>query len=62
MSFLLDTNILTRAAQPGHAMHQVALDAVAELRRQRQPLHIVAQNFTSSGSLPHDPSHRTGLG
>jgi hypothetical protein len=28
MSILLDTNILTRAAQPGHPMHQPAVDAV----------------------------------
>jgi hypothetical protein len=62
MSFLLDTNILTRAAQPGHAMHQVALDAVAELRRQRQPLHIVAQNFYELWVVATRPIAQNGLG
>jgi len=27
MNYLVDTNILTRLAEPGHAMHQEALDA-----------------------------------
>ena len=28
MNYLVDTNILSRLAEPGHSMHQPALDAV----------------------------------
>jgi hypothetical protein len=31
MNYLVDTNILTRLAEPTHAMHQETLDAVALL-------------------------------
>jgi hypothetical protein len=33
MNVLLDTNILGRIAEVGHAQHQVASDAVDALRR-----------------------------
>jgi hypothetical protein len=33
MNTLLDTNILTRAAQPGHVMHATVVNAVDALRR-----------------------------
>lgn len=32
MNVLLDTNILSRMAQPGHVQHQAAVDATAALR------------------------------
>jgi hypothetical protein len=45
MNYLVDTNILTRLAEPGHAMHQPALDAVKRLIHQGHKLHIVPQNL-----------------
>jgi len=33
MSVLLDTNILTRSAQPAHPMHKDALDETVQLLR-----------------------------
>ena len=45
MNYLVDTNILTRIADPAHAMHQEALDAVKLLIQQGHRLHVVPQKF-----------------
>jgi hypothetical protein len=45
MSDLVDTNILSRMAEPGHPMHQPALDAVKHLVSEGHKLHIVPQNL-----------------
>ena len=45
MSVLLDTNILTRSAQPGHPMHKAAVDAVDVLRTRGEQLYVVPQNL-----------------
>ena len=42
MSVLLDTNILTRSAQPAHPMQKTALDAVSILKTRGEDLCIVA--------------------
>jgi hypothetical protein len=41
MSSLVDTNILTRSIHKTDPLHQVALDAVASLRRQNEELCLV---------------------
>jgi predicted nucleic acid-binding protein len=43
MSTLLDTNILTRCAQPVHPHRQPALDALILLRQQGEELFLVPQ-------------------
>ena len=45
MSVVLDTNILTRAAQPAHPSHEDTLDALEVLRKQGEYLCIVPQNL-----------------
>ena len=45
MNYLVDTNILSRLAEPGHPMHQPALDAVKRLFSGGHKLHIVPQNL-----------------
>lgn len=45
MSVLLDTNILTRSAQPAHPMHASALNAVSTLKMRGEDLCIVSQNL-----------------
>ena len=45
MNTLLDTNLPSRIAQPQHAMHRLAVDAVATLRAQGEQLCLVPQNF-----------------
>jgi predicted nucleic acid-binding protein len=62
MSTLLDTNILTRAAQPGHALHQAAVDAVAELRRQGDTPVLVPQNLYEFWVVATRPVAQNGLG
>jgi predicted nucleic acid-binding protein len=62
MSTLLDTNILTHAAQSGHSMHQAALDAMAELRRQGEILCIVPQNLYEFWVVCTRPTAQNGLG
>jgi predicted nucleic acid-binding protein len=62
MSTLLDTNILTRAAQPSHALHQAAVDAVAELRGQGETLVLVPQNLYEFWVVSTRPVAQNGLG
>jgi predicted nucleic acid-binding protein len=62
MNYLLDTNILTRLAEPGHAMHQTALDAVKLLARQGHKLHIVPQNLYEFWVVCTRPTDVNGLG
>jgi predicted nucleic acid-binding protein len=62
MNYLVDTNILTRLAEPGHAMHQPALDAVKLLVRQRHKLHIVPQNLYEFWVVCTRPTNVNGLG
>jgi predicted nucleic acid-binding protein len=62
MNYLVDTNILTRLAEPGHAMHQPALDAVKSLGRQGHKLHIVAQNLYEFWVVATRPTAVNGLG
>jgi hypothetical protein len=45
MSVLLDTNILTRSAQPDNPMQKTALDALSILKTRREDLCIVPQNL-----------------
>ncbi|HTU22405.1 MAG TPA: PIN domain-containing protein [Gemmataceae bacterium] len=62
MSILLDTNILGRAAQTGHSMHRLALDAMAELRRQGETLCLVPQNIYEFWAVCTRPTAQNGLG
>lgn len=62
MNVALDTNILTRAAQPGHAMHNDALDALDALRKQGEELCIVPQNLYEFWVVATRPLTANGLG
>jgi predicted nucleic acid-binding protein len=62
MTFLLDTNILTRAAQPHHPMHQPAVDAVAMLRQTEEDLCLVPQNLYEFWVVATRPAGENGLG
>jgi predicted nucleic acid-binding protein len=43
MNVLVDTNLLTRLAQPAHPRYQIAVDALKELRRRGDRVCIVPQ-------------------
>lgn len=62
MNYLVDTNILSRLAEPGHAMHQAALDAVKHLIQQGHTLHIVPQNLYEFWVVCTRPLSVNGLG
>jgi predicted nucleic acid-binding protein len=62
MNCLVDTNILTRLAEPGHPMHQPALDAVKLLVHQGYKLHVVPQNLYEFWVVCTRPTSVNGLG
>lgn len=45
MNILVDTNLLTRSAQPGHIMHAAAVAAVKSLLIKGETLCLAPQNF-----------------
>ena len=61
MSVLIDTNILTRAAQPSHPMHNEALDAVDVLRGRGEELCVVPQNLIEFWAVATRPLSANGL-
>jgi predicted nucleic acid-binding protein len=62
MRILLDTNILTRSAQPGHAQHQAVITAVAALTARRETLCLVPQNLYEFWVVATRPVGENGLG
>ncbi len=62
MNYLVDTNILTRMADPAHTMHQEALDAVTLLIQQGHTLHVVPQNIYEFWVVATRPESVNGLG
>jgi predicted nucleic acid-binding protein len=62
MSTLVDTNIVTRSAQPCHAMYQAAVDAVDLLTRQGETLCLVPQNIYEFWVVATRPAALNGLG
>lgn len=61
MNYLVDTNILTRLAEPGHPMHRPALDAVNLLVQQGHKL-IVPQNLYEFWVVCTRPVAVNGMG
>src|SRR5437879_850164 len=62
MSVLVDTNILLRSCEPGHASYDTARDAVAELRKQPEKVHVVPQNLYELWAVCTRPTSVNGLG
>jgi predicted nucleic acid-binding protein len=62
MNILLDTNILTRLAEPGHARYRAAFDATAALRARGDTLCIVPQNVYEFWAVCTRPTSANGLG
>jgi predicted nucleic acid-binding protein len=60
--YLLDTNVVVRLSEPGTPLNQVALDALAELRRQGANLCIVPQVIGEFWSVATNASTANGLG
>jgi predicted nucleic acid-binding protein len=62
VSVVLDTNILTRAAQPAHPSHHDTLNALERLRQQGDELFIVPQNLYEFWVVATRPVAANGLG
>ena len=62
MKVLLDTNILTRSAEPAATDHQTAVDAVASLRTQGHDLCLVPQNYYEFWVVSTRPVAQNGRG
>lgn len=61
MSVGLDTNILTRAAQPNHPLHSDTLNSLERLRRQGEDLIVVPQNLYEFWVVATRPIAANGL-
>jgi predicted nucleic acid-binding protein len=62
MNVLVDTNLLTRAAEPAHPMHEIAARAVAELSRRDERLYLVPQVLVELWVVATRPTGENGLG
>jgi predicted nucleic acid-binding protein len=62
MTTLVDTNVLTRSAQPHHSMHRQAVDAVAMLRQRGEDLCLAPQNRYEFWVVATRPLGENGLG
>ena len=62
MSYLVDTNILLRSAQPSHPMHADATRAVGELLTRGEILSIIPQNIIEYWAVATRPVEANGLG
>jgi predicted nucleic acid-binding protein len=62
MNVLLDTNIVSRIAQPGHVQHRIAVDATDALQLQGDVLCLVPQVLYEFWAVATRPSALNGLG
>ncbi|MBN1442741.1 MAG: type II toxin-antitoxin system VapC family toxin [Planctomycetes bacterium] len=62
MRILLDTDILTRSAQPSHPQHDAAVNAVFSLRTRGDALFLVPQNVYEFWVVATRPVGENGLG
>jgi predicted nucleic acid-binding protein len=62
MTVLLDTNILTRGAQPHHPQHQPAVNSVTTLRQKGESLCLAPQNLYEFWVVATRPVGENGLG
>jgi len=58
MSYLLDTNLLVRLAEPAHAMHPEALQALAALLDRQETVYFVPQNLMEYWVIATRPRER----
>lgn len=62
MRILLDTNILTRLAQPNHLSYAVASSAIHRLRQRQYQICIVPQIIYEFWAVCTRPAEQNGLG
>ena len=62
MSVLVDTNVLLRRTQPGHASHAAAVESVARLLGAGEPVYFTLQNISEFWNVATRPVANNGLG
>jgi predicted nucleic acid-binding protein len=62
VSVLVDSNVLLRQVEPGHAHHRAALDSTSRLMLSGEPVHVTAQNIAEFWATATRPEARNGLG
>lgn len=62
MSYLIDTNILLRSAEPTHPMYGDATNAIQILMNREKTLYIATQNLIEFWNVYTRPRERNGLG
>ena len=62
MSYLVDTNVLLRIAQPHHPMHRDAVAATLRLKVSGEILSVVPQNMIEFWAVATRPVAANGLG
>jgi len=61
MSYLVDTNVLLRSAQPKHPMHKDAVTATLKLKQSGESLCIIPQNLIEFWAVATRPVTANGL-
>jgi predicted nucleic acid-binding protein len=62
MKILLDTNILTRSAEPSHPQHGLAVRSVSSLRTRGDTLFLLPQNLYEFWVVATRPHGENGFG
>lgn len=62
MSVLIDTNVLLRQFEPGHAHHRAAVDSTTRLILSGEPVHVTAQNIAEFWAAATRSPAQNGLG
>ncbi|WP_107669031.1 type II toxin-antitoxin system VapC family toxin [Cyanothece sp. BG0011] len=62
MSYLVDTNILLRSADPSHPMFSIAINAMDVLLSQGENMYITPQNLIEFWNVATRPQEKNGLG
>ncbi len=60
--YLLDTNILLRASDPGSSKYMVTMSSLAKLLAHGEPIYITAQNLIEFWAVATRPLSARGLG
>lgn len=61
-TYLADTNLLLRLADPASAQHSIATDALARLLRQGDEVFLTPQNFIEFWAVATRPVEANGFG
>jgi predicted nucleic acid-binding protein len=62
VSVLVDSNVLLRQVEPGHAHHRAAVESTIRLIASGEPVHVTAQNIAEFWATATRSPAQNGLG